>query len=160
MQNGGLAVPSILKYYKAAQLVALGPWWTKVKSKSESWRLEQVAIDIPLYERIILNKLDRLKLQKRENTVRNALAKIWDEVKVTVAPGVSPIASYFYHPLFASNRWVANSEHWKRAAYWRLCDCVRGQQIKSLHEIRERIESMPLIQFQYIQIYNTLKLCL
>lgn len=55
---------------------------------------------------------------------------------------------------------VSNFDHWQRAAYWRLSDCISGQQIKDVDEIIEKMEITLLIQFQYMQIYNVVKLSL
>lgn len=108
--------------------------------------------EIPSKEWILLERPERIKLTKGKNKVRDALARNWDLTKVKIAPGLSPIGSYYYHPLFTAIRSCSNFEVWKKVAFWRYVDCVREQQVKPLYELADRIQITPLIQFQYAQI--------
>lgn len=100
IREGGLAVTSFLNYYRAAHLTVVSQWWNAEEDRTDSWWLEQATTAIPLKEWVFLPKQERLKAQLSNNWIRTSLSKMWDKIRDIIAPGISPISSYYYHSLF------------------------------------------------------------
>lgn len=125
-----MAIANIMDYFKASQLVAVGHCWALGQNSIDSCWLEQVVTEILLHEWILLDKVACNKLCKGKTIIRDTL---------------SPITSFFLnHSLCSTARKVSNLKIWKKAALWRLCDWVRGQQIRELHDLADRMQISPV----------------
>lgn len=100
-QTGGLAVHNIMQYYKSAQLVALGQWWSLEESLTDSCWMEQVVSPIPLKEWLLLDRKVQLQLTRGKSIIWETLAKTWSEVIGIIAPRLSPVLPFYYQPAFA-----------------------------------------------------------
>lgn len=67
--EGRLAVPNILKYYQAGQIVVVAQGWMREDSIKDSWLLEQAMTSIPLHEWVLLSRQAHLKYIKGRSIV-------------------------------------------------------------------------------------------
>lgn len=102
-------------------------------------------------------KQERLKAQLSNHLMRTSLSKMWDKVRDIIAPGISPISSYYYHSLCNEVTKASSFKAWQKAKFWRACDCIQHQQIIKLKSLKDRIEMTPLIRYQYLHIYTILR---
>lgn len=129
-------------------MVATGQWWSKQQSAVDRCWLEQLGVDIPLHEWILLEKHEQPKLSKAKNIIRDAVVKKWEEIRSTIAPETSPISFFFYHPTFLSIRKDCKFDVWKKVGFWRFVDCIKEGHMKTPHLLADRLKLTPILKYQ------------
>lgn len=101
--KGGIAYPSIRKYYQASRLVAIILWWKQ--EEIDTLIFEQHGINTPLKELILGDPALGFKKIRNSNITYNAIMRNWLTLHDVFIPGQPPLASFLHHPGFrvASN---------------------------------------------------------
>lgn len=147
---GGTDLPNITLYYKALLLEAISQWWNE--ENRDNWEWEQDELPVSLKEWALFAR-DHLGMQTKY-LMTSTLGKFWKRMQPILSSGVSPLASFLWHPCFHTALSLSNFSIWEEKGLAQFCALGKDGQIYSQGQTGNIIGEVGIFPYQFKKVNN------
>lgn len=116
--------------------------------------MEQLGVQLPLSEVMLLEKEDRLKIQRDQSYIYKCLLRVWDRYKKWLVPSMSPLMSFIHHPQFWEAVKCSDFSYWERGNMDHFYQLGRDTRMLTKQHAVQKVGVFPRQDYQYNQVRN------
>ncbi|KAM9308203.1 uncharacterized protein PAF06_012368 [Gastrophryne carolinensis] len=155
--NGGLGVPNLSRYYKAAQLAQILAYHEK--SDPPCWVAIEAEQCFPQKVENLLWLVPKFRILNHNPIMTHSL-QIWDDHKFScgLASPHLPLLPLWDNPMFPPACLdPARFRNWKEVGIYKVQDCFQGASISTFQQFRDKYDLSTKDFFGYLQLAHFLK---
>lgn len=145
IMRGVLTAPNLTLYYNVAMMENLTHRWNTWARLS--WDLEQCGVEVPLFKGVFY-EIDLVRIA-HNCPIYKSMVAMWKAFRNKLAPGLSPLASLFWHPRFRVEAHCSISNRGKKGVDPIFTISHNGRMYYSIYHIKQKLGNMKCA-FQYL----------